>query len=53
MNDKGGEEETEPEPVEQLVFPRQYLGSKIIIIQIRSLFNFLTVYHLHALRKRN
>ena len=52
MKDKGGEE-TEPEPVEQLVFPQQYLGSKIIIIQIRSLFDFLTIYHLHALRKGN
>lgn len=54
MNDKGNEEETEPWTHGGAgVFHSQHLESQIIIIQIRSRFDFLTIYHLHALRKGN
>lgn len=49
MNAEGGEEKTESWTHRAAgVFHSQYLGSKIIIIQIHSLLDFLTIYHLHA-----
>lgn len=54
MDDKGNEEETESGTHGAAgVFHSQHLGSQIITIQIHSLFDFLTIYHLHALRKGN